>query len=218
MLNKQKGNMYGFVTHTWNPIRGKCPHKCDYCYMKPFVKKELHFAEKELEIDLGDDNYIFIGSSTDMFAKEVPSDWILKVLDKCKSNQNNEYLFQTKNPKRLIDFIHSFPKLTILATTLESNRDYSISKAMTPYYRSLYMGIVSTYFKTMVSIEPIMDFDLKEFVWQIKQARPSFVSIGADSKGHKLKEPSADKIKLLIYEIEKFTTVHKKPNLKRLMI
>jgi len=25
-LNKQKGNMYGFVTHTWNVIKGKCPH------------------------------------------------------------------------------------------------------------------------------------------------------------------------------------------------
>ena len=28
MLNEQKGNMYGFVTHTWNPIKGKCFH-CD---------------------------------------------------------------------------------------------------------------------------------------------------------------------------------------------
>jgi DNA repair photolyase len=33
-LNPSKGNMYPFVTHTWNPIRGKCPHDCSYCYMK----------------------------------------------------------------------------------------------------------------------------------------------------------------------------------------
>ena len=26
--------MYEFVTHTWNPIKGKCYHDCSYCYMK----------------------------------------------------------------------------------------------------------------------------------------------------------------------------------------
>lgn len=217
MLNKQKGNMYGFVSHTWNPIRGRCFHDCSYCYMKPFVKKDLHFAETELDIDLGEDKYIFVGSNTDMFANNVPSDWILKVLKKCTPIVNS-YLFQSKNPKRMMEFVHSFPMHTTLATTIESNRDYSISKVMSPYYRALYLGLLSTYFPTMVSIEPIMDFDLKEFVMQIKQAKPKFVSIGADSKGHKLNEPSADKIKLLIYELEKFTSVYKKPNLNRLGI
>lgn len=26
--------MYDFVTHTWNTIKGECPHDCSYCYMK----------------------------------------------------------------------------------------------------------------------------------------------------------------------------------------
>ena len=25
--------MYEFITHTWNPILGKCPHDCKYCYV-----------------------------------------------------------------------------------------------------------------------------------------------------------------------------------------
>ncbi len=33
-LNETKGNMYGFVTHTWNPVKGICPHNCSYCYMR----------------------------------------------------------------------------------------------------------------------------------------------------------------------------------------
>ena len=32
-LNVAKGNMYGFITHTWNPIKGHCYHQCSYCYM-----------------------------------------------------------------------------------------------------------------------------------------------------------------------------------------
>ena len=30
-LNKSKGNMYPWLTHTWNPLAGECPHKCTYC-------------------------------------------------------------------------------------------------------------------------------------------------------------------------------------------
>ena len=26
MIKESKGNMYEFVTHTWNPIKGKCLH------------------------------------------------------------------------------------------------------------------------------------------------------------------------------------------------
>lgn len=37
MIKESKGNMYEFVTHTWNPIKGKCSHGCTYCYMKKCV-------------------------------------------------------------------------------------------------------------------------------------------------------------------------------------
>ena len=92
-LNKQAGDMYGFVTHTWNAIKGKCMHDCCYCYMKRFPQKELWFDEKELKTDLGTGNFIFVGSSTDMFADNVPDEWIRKVLDYCRTF-NNTYLFQ----------------------------------------------------------------------------------------------------------------------------
>ena len=35
-LTKSRGNMYPFVTHTWNAIKGICFHDCPYCYMKKF--------------------------------------------------------------------------------------------------------------------------------------------------------------------------------------
>lgn len=45
--------MYGFVTHTWNIVKGKCKHDCCYCYMKRFPLPELHLDDKELKTDLG---------------------------------------------------------------------------------------------------------------------------------------------------------------------
>ena len=97
-LNISKGNMYEFISHTFNVIKGKCPHNCSYCFCKKFGKqKEIHFDNNELKTDLGDENYIFVGSSNDMFANEIKESWVIDVLDYC-SKFNNKYLFQSKYP------------------------------------------------------------------------------------------------------------------------
>uniref|UniRef100_A0A6M3JVQ0 Radical SAM superfamily protein n=1 Tax=viral metagenome TaxID=1070528 RepID=A0A6M3JVQ0_9ZZZZ len=215
MLNKQKGNMYPWVTHTWNVIKGKCPHDCSYCYMKGYPQTELHFDEKELKTDLGSGNVIFVGSSCDMWADEIPYIWIENVLNHCR-NWKNKYLFQSKNPARFINY--SFPDC-ILGTTIESNRYYpEISKAPAPMERKLALHYLPQGIPVMVSIEPIMDFDLDVLVGWIKEIKPEFVSIGADSKGHNLPEPSADKVTALINELKQFTKIRSKNNLNRLLI
>ncbi len=219
MLNKQKGNMYGFVTHTWNPIKGKCSHDCKYCYMKVWKQKPLRLVEKELGDDLGEGNFIFVGSSTDMFADDVPIEWIERTLQHCRK-YNNTYLFQTKNPERFPEFRTHFPKDSIWGITLETNRDiYEYSQSSSPFVRFDQFVIFETYDfvkRIMVTIEPIMDFDLEQFIMMIKNIRPEWVNIGADSKGHKLPEPSKEKIEALIKELGKFTEVRLKPNLKRI--
>lgn len=212
-LNKQKGNMYGFVTHTWNAIKGKCYHDCSYCYMKVFPQRELHFDEKELKTDLGKGNIIFVGSSTDMFAKNVPSEWIKKVLDYCKKFDNT-YLFQTKNPERFRDF--TYPKDTIFATTIETNRENDLFNAPKRRERMFWMN-EKWMERKMITIEPMMDFDLCELVAMIKVVMPEFVNIGADSKNHNLPEPSKEKIICLIEELSKFTKIINKENLSRLL-
>ncbi len=224
MMNKQKGNMYGWVTHTWNVIKGRCPHNCTYCYMIGIWNRcnsiNQRFDEKELKTDLGSGNVIFVGSSTDMFAEEVSTKWIEEVLKHCRIYSYNKYLFQTKNPSRFEEFKGLFPKDSIYGTTMESNKIYvNIGNAPRPFDRFNSMCIFQSYDfveDMMVSIEPIMDFDLKEFVDMIKIINPRFVSIGADSKDHNLPEPSWDKVQQLIIELKKFTEVKVKDNLKRL--
>jgi len=61
-----------------------------------------------------------------------------------------------------------------------------------------------------------MDFDLHELILMIKDISPKFVAIGADSKGHNLHEPSSGKIKELTEELNRFTQVKIKKNLKRI--
>jgi len=183
--------------------------------MKVWKQKPLRLVEKELNEDLGSDNFIFVGSSTDMFAKDVPKEWISKVLAKCR-NYKNTYLFQTKNPMRFNDFKDEFPISSIFGTTLESNKNHRVSFAQDVSARAVWLSDFKANSK-MVTIEPIMDFDLVPFVIMIKNIKPQWVNIGADSKGHKLLEPSKDKVLELIKELSKFTKVIKKENLKRIM-
>ena len=77
------------------------------------------------------------------------------------------------------------------------------------------LGFAST--DKYITIEPIMDFDLDVMVKEIKDVIPKQVNIGADSGKNNLPEPSKEKILALIGELEKFTIVKKKKNLKRLL-
>ena len=217
-LNKVKGNMYSFCTHTWNAIKGKCSHDCSYCYMKRWGKQNpIRLDEKELKTDLGENNFIFVGSSCDMFEHNIPSEWIMKTLEHCRKYPKNTYLFQTKNPRRLIDFKLYYPKNTILGTTIETNREVGVTYSEAPpiIERINAMSKIEG-FRKMVTIEPIFDFDVEDFIGSLQRIKPEFINIGADSTRNNLPEPNKDKIKELIDSLKCFTKVNLKDNLKRL--
>lgn len=225
-MNKVKAgsNMYPFLNdypipnankgYTWNVVKGKCPHDCSYCYMKVYPQPELHFDEAELKTNLGSGNFIFVGSSCDMWAETVSSRWVADILNHCIWYEDgNKYLFQSKNPHRFTEF--SFPSDAVLGTTIETNQDYSISKAPSTWAR--YQEMKHLPQPKMVSIEPIMDFDPDVLLYWVNELQPEFVSIGADSKNNHLVEPDSDKIINLITELKGFTELKIKANLQRLL-
>lgn len=229
MLRPTKGNMYGFITHTWNPIKGECPHGCSYCYMKRWgAQKPLHLDEKEMRTDLGSGNYIFVGSSCDVWAEDVPMSYVDMVLNRCCKANENRYLMQTKNPLWMLNYLaerldrnaRQFDNF-VFCTTLETNRD---TKAISPNApdtdeRAMAMGMLCEIgLRTMVTIEPIIDFDTIPFIDMIMRCHPCQVNIGADSGHNNLLEPSALKIKSLIAGLEASgIKVVQKKNLKRIL-
>ena len=218
MMRESKGNMYGFVNFTWNICKGVCPHGCTYCFMRQFKQNPLRFDEKELKTDLGAGNFIFVGSSCDMWADAVDGDWIKKILNHCAKYPKNKYLFQTKNPKRFDKFKDLIPKESVLGTTIETNRRYpQMGQAPDVKDRAFFIGQLSKDFETCITLEPIMDFDLDDFVRLIREAGPDWVNIGADSKNHNLPEPSKEKILALVEKLKGFTEIKKKSNLGRLL-
>jgi len=210
--------MYEWVTATWNPIRGECPHRCSYCYVphsrvKHLYEGEPHLVESAFK-PLGYGKTIFVGSMFDIWADTIPADWIVRILEHCRK-YDNTYIFQSKNPKRFQEALQFMPDKVCVGTTIETNRHTHNDNA--PCIDNRIEGLYNTQtHPQFISIEPIMDFDLWEFIEMIENSHPIFVSIGADSKNHGLVEPSWDKVQALITELEKFTEVRMKDNLMRL--
>jgi DNA repair photolyase len=220
MLKKRSGNLYEFVTHSWNPVKGECPYHCSYCYvermMNRYGKKQspLHLDEKELRTNLGRDNFIFVCSGCDLFHPDVPDEWILKVLQRTFEALDNTYLWHTKNPRRVFDFL--VPAKSILCVTVESNIPWpGISKAPQPSDR---INLLREWKgKKMITIEPVMKFS-DDFAKKIIACNPFQVNIGADSGNNHLPEPSPEKIAALIEALRSHNIkVELKNNLRRLI-
>jgi len=209
--------MYAFITHTWNCIKGNCPHKCIYCYMLLLCKMmlPLRLDRNQFHTNLGAGNFIFVGSSTDAWAEEVPSAWIKEMLDYCNLF-DNKYLFQSKNPARFLEFKdHPLMKKAVLCTTIETNRDdQAISEAPKMAERAKAMEMLYNLgFTNYVTVEPCMAFDHDEMIALIKQCHPMQVNIGRNTNREvRLPEPRANEVKALKSDLETFTKVEIKSN------
>jgi len=232
-MNRCKGNMYKDIDFTWNPIAGRCVNSCKYCSTQklmryPHLAKKysgpMRIEGKELKTklqhrDFPDGCTIFVGAQNDMFAKEVDAYDIMRILDHCSEYSKNKYVFQSKSPSRMLEFLLEFPVNSVFGTTIESDSSYLCSKyggGEDPIKRAnalFEMGEGETF----VTIEPIMVFNYNDFAVLIKRAMPTKIYIGADSGKNGLPEPTSDDIKRLIEELKYFTIVHQKENLKRLL-
>ena len=229
------GNMYEWIGYTWNPLAGECPHDCEYCYVKSLAKRypqlrekytgPIRIDERALNEKLPAGKTIFVCSMNDLFAEAVPEEYIHKILDKTRERLwSSTFLFQTKNPRRFMDFAGEFPDGSTFATTIESNRNLIRTNAPPPEQRmkdflEFKEGMMEENLSHLyeITIEPIMKFDLFILTAWIEGVEPDLVSIGADSKGHHLPEPSEEEVVELVRQLEHAgIEVHLKKNLKRI--
>jgi len=173
--------------------------------------------DKELKVNLGKGNKIFYGNCIDMWHDKIPGIWIYDVLYHCNEYPDNEYLFQSKNPKRFLEFAKEFPPKTMLATTIEGTKD--AIKSLSYHARASYLreSKIQIKCKILITIEPIQSFMLDWLGACIKIAHPDLITIGADSKNHGLDEPTAAEIQELIdwLKKEKYKVILKE-NLRRI--
>jgi len=183
----------------------------------------------------------FVCSMGDLWSAGCPEDYrdaVLTFLEMESFSQNNEsipncpetttLLFLTKNPAMYRDewpIARSSPNPNyVLGATIETNREKPGHKlwwlnAPTPPERIEEMvrfRELHPHARLFLSIEPIMEFDLIDFVDAIRKIQPEWVYIGLDNHHSNLPEPSEREIWELVYQISKFTEPRIKGRLSRI--
>jgi hypothetical protein len=210
-------NMYADAK-TWNPFKG-CRFDCIYCTpsfqrqskrQKNLCPNCYKYAPHCHEDRLGkipSAKIIFVCGNADL--SFCPPSFMQKIIDRLVEHnartKGKTYFLQSKRPACFEPFLADLPDNVILLTTLETNRDdgyEAISKAPPPSVRYAQFRALK-YPRKVVTIEPVLDFDLTTFVNWIRTIRPEYVWLGFNSKPEsvELPEPSVDKVQKLIQKL-----------------
>lgn len=210
-------NMYRLSVKQWNPFVG-CQNECIYCVpsfqaqLKRFAKKNCKECYKYLPHThpnrLSDPlprtsfmQFIFTCCSGDIAF--CPTDYLQQIIAGISLEKDKYFLIQSKDPATFARII--FPNNVILGTTLETNRDAlykGITQAPKPSQRYQDFLKIEHPLK-MVTIEPVIDFDLDIMMDWLKNINPCLIWIGYDSKRCLLPEPELEKVKQLYWELGK---------------
>jgi len=212
-------NMYP-QAKTWNPFKG-CKFNCTYCRpsfqkqskrQKQRCKKCYNYVPHDHEDRLSNipkAEIIFVCGNADI--SFCPKWFMRKIIERIKNHNkrvsHKTFYFQSKKPAYFKPFLDKFPDNVILLTTLETNRGKGyrkVSQAPFPSIRYRQFKALK-YPRKVVTIEPIMDFDLKEFVAWIRKIKPEYVWLGFNSKPKSvtLPEPSEEKVQELAERLSK---------------
>lgn len=181
----------------WAKGQGKC-EKC--ASFEPHYDKHRQRLEQKLP-KTKHMQFIFTCSSGDIAF--CPTEYLKKIIARIQSEPDKTFLIQSKDPQAFNRAI--FPKNVILGTTLETNRDKlceGTSKTPKPSQRYKDFAKVNHQPK-MVTIEPVMDFDLNVMIDWVENINPCMVWLGYDSGKNKLPEPDLEKVRSLHWRLAK---------------
>jgi protein gp37 len=213
-LNRTNDNIE-WAKWSWNPVVG-CKHDCMYCYARDIANRfyenfEPRFYPERLMSpkitsvpqDAAEDiglKTVFVCSMADLFGEWVPQEWIDSVLDVVRGTPKWNFLFLTKNPKRLVGL--EWPKNAWVGTTVDVQARV---KAAEDAFRAIKAEV------KFLSCEPMQErltfSDLSMFDWVI---------IGGRSRNSKLPEfqPKWEWVEDLLSQARKDSLrVYFKPNL-----
>jgi len=217
--------MFKSITRTWNCFVG-CDFGCTYCSARRLAETRLrnserykdgfkpHLVESELNRKFKPREFIFVAYMGDIAFASGPDR--KAILTRIRQFKKTKFLIQSKDP-RFFDTV-DWPDWNNIyyGTTIETNRDYQLSKAPEPWDRYSDMAALEHPHK-FISIEPICDFDLFVLLDWMRDIEPEIIEVGADNYHNNLPEPDAWKLNHLLNELRR--TCHQvieKDGLKRL--
>ena len=215
----------GKPMQTWNVFVG-CRYDCIYCNARKSALTRFkhadrykdgfnpHLVEEELWKRFSPGQFVFIGYMGELsFASQKEVEIILQLV---RGYPEVRFLFCVKNPACYQQWGADYPDNLYLGATIETDIDYGLSKAPSPYKRFLAMASLP-HPKKFISIEPIMEFRLNRLISWLREIKPDIIEVGADNYHNHLQEPSWCKVQELLGCLRDICpTVVEKPGLERL--
>jgi len=215
-------NMYKLSVAQFNPFVG-CAYNCVYCkssfqrQLKRWAKNHCekcytyqpHEHPERLNQKLPKTGYmqfIFVCACGDVaFARP---EYLQQIADKMAQWPDRTFLLQSKNPRCFQPI--KFSANVILGTTIETTGNWiderthyeKISKAPKFLERLLGLDELKHDLK-MITFEPILDFNVSAMIYNTLLVKPTVVWIGYDSGNNHLPEPPIEKVRELIWELQK---------------
>lgn len=166
-----------------------------------------------------ENGYVWIGDLGDFSCLGKMKQSMKKIIEKIiKPYPETMFLLETKDPSVYRRFVDNLPENVMLSTTLETNRGYDygegydVSNAPEPKERYEDFRVLD-WDRKHISIEPLLDFDMKEFVGWIEDISPEIVWIGPDNYHANLPEPPLSKAFRLVTSLSKSTIVEPKKHM-----
>lgn len=152
-----------------------------------------------------DGKWVFVGSMGDVFCDGIPDQWIEKLFNYIQEYQgNNRFLLQTKNPRRLWQYLQKHENLSgkiIAGTTIETT-DPTIKLGGAPpvKQRAMSLACISEFRQhdTFLSLEPLADFNPDLMKNWITAIQPYVIEIGLENYTHYTTPPPDEKIMELL--------------------
>lgn len=205
-------NMYA-ETKTWNPFKG-CEFDCSYCVpsFQAQAKRQrkncgqcYNYVPHEHPERLGkipSAPIVFVCGNGDI--SFCPIDYARKIVASIRQHDRPDKTFylQSKRPAYFEPLLSELPDNVVLVTTLETNRNKgyeAISKAPRPFDRYQQFKRLD-YSRKVVTVEPVLDFDVRVFASWMKVIEPEYVWLGYNSRPRSvdLPEPTREKLQAFV--------------------
>ena len=133
---------------TRNPVKGKCPTACPYCYARAMYDDHkwdpsIRFRPEVLDDIPKKPCRVFVGSTIELF---LFPEWLPEIFDRCRQHPEHTFIFLTKQPQEL-------PQWSPFPDNCSVGVSVCTDSMLKPAFDALY-DIEAT--ETFISFEPLL--------------------------------------------------------------
>lgn len=211
--------------YTINPVKGKCPIACPYCYARrmydrfkwnPQIRYEDPFWQF-YQLKNKKPSRVFVGSTIELFGDWIRPEWHHSIFSYCRAYPEHSFLFLTKLPQNLPTVIASIggslPENCWIGVTATTMITYQAARNILPDVQSRIK---------FISFEPLLERVIMTdtaYLTPLEDVFCDWVIIGQQTPATKKTEPKIEWVKEIVEAADKAgIKVFLKDNLENMIL